>query len=275
MKQILVPIDFSPFSEWAFLSALAIAEKIGASITCINVVTSHLDWKNLSINEWVNHPEIMDREAEARENLDAFIRNRHRLPAIPVEAVVEVGIPYEMIVNAVRQREVDLVVIGAYGKGYQKGHFIGSNLQKVLRQAPCPVLAVKKVLDGPALESMVYASLFNEVSKSAFSQMLLFIKAMAASVNFLYVNLLDNPRDRSAVMSKMERYAGGEDGLIVRKDIYDHQEIEDGIIEYATNNGIGWIGIATNTRKTSGTYSIGVTETVIFKAAIPVLSVKF
>jgi nucleotide-binding universal stress UspA family protein len=47
MKRIIVPIDFSAYSENAFLSAVLIASKGNASITCVNVVASELDWKNL------------------------------------------------------------------------------------------------------------------------------------------------------------------------------------------------------------------------------------
>jgi len=273
MKRIIVPIDFSPYSEWAFLSAVAIAEKTDASITCVNVVTASLDWKNIAVKEWVNYPEIMDLEEEATEKLDAFVRE-HVNASVPMEAVVGVGIPYEVIIDIAHQHRADLIVIGAYGKGYEEGRFLGSNLQKVIRLASCPVLAVQKILDKSALEKMAYASFFNEASKSAFEKMLPLIREVGAAVDFLYIHQQDRPIDPSAVLARMENYAPVEEGLLVNKQIYDHEEAEKGIIDYAERNGIGWIGIASNTRKASSSYSIGVTETLIYRTDIPVLSVK-
>lgn len=273
MKRIIVPIDFSPYSEWAFLSAVAIAEKTDASITCVNVVTASLDWKNIAVKEWVNYPEIMDLEEEATEKLDAFVRE-HVNASVPMEAVVGVGIPYEVIIDIAHQHRADLIVIGAYGKGYEEGRFLGSNLQKVIRLASCPVLAVQKILDKSALGKMAYASFFNEASKSAFEKMLPLIREVGAAVDFLYIHQQDRPIDPSAVLARMENYAPVEEGLLVNKQIYDHGEAEKGIIDYAERNSIGWIGIASNTRKASSSYSIGVTETLIYRTDIPVLSVK-
>lgn len=273
MKRIIVPIDFSPYSEWAFLSAVNIAEKTDASITCVNVVTANVDWKNISVKDWVNFPEIIDLEEEATEKLNAFVAD-HASSSVPVEAVVGVGVPYDVIIDMATQHKADLIVIGAYGKGFQEGHFIGSNLQKVIRLAACPVLAVKKVLDKSAMEKMAFASFFNQVSKPAFNKMLPLIREVGWSVDFLFINLKDRTTEPEEIMMKMATYDPLEEGLVITKNIYDHQEAEQGIVDYAEQNGIGWIGIASNSRKTNSSYSIGVTETLIYRMDIPVLSVK-
>jgi nucleotide-binding universal stress UspA family protein len=273
MKRIIVPIDFSPYSEWAFLSAVNIAEKTDASITCVNVVTANVDWKNISVKDWVNFPEIMDLEEEATDKLNAFVRDK-AVPSVPVEAVVGVGIPYEVIIDIAHQHRADLIVIGAYGKGYQEGRFIGSNLQKVIRLASCPVLAVRKVLDKSAMEKVTFASLFNQVSKPAFNKMLPLIREVGRSVDFLYINLKNRPTAPEEIRAKMATFDPLEEGLVITKSILDHQEAEQGIIDYADQHGIGWIGIASNPRKTNSTYTIGVTETLIYRTDIPVLSVK-
>jgi nucleotide-binding universal stress UspA family protein len=273
MKRIIVPIDFSPYSEWAFLSAVNIAEKTDASITCVNVVTANVDWKNISVKDWVNFPEIIDLEEEANDKLNAFVKDK-AAATVPIEAVVGVGIPYDVITDIAHQHKADLIVIGAYGAGYQEGRFIGSNLQKVIRLASCPVLAVRKVLDPAVMEKMAFASLFNQASKPAFDKMLPLIREVGTSVDFLFINLKDRPTAPKEIRTKMATYDPLEEGRIITKNIHDHHEAEQGIIDYAKQNGIGWIGIASNTRKTSSGYSIGVTETLIYRTDIPVLSVK-
>lgn len=274
MKRIIVPIDFSSYSEHALLSALKIASKGNSSITCVNVIVSGLDWKNLPDREKSKHEEILDLEAEAKDKLKAFIMEQ-KSSGVPIEAVVQVGIPHEIIVDIADKQAADLIVIGAYGKGFQEGKFIGSNLQKVLRFANCPVLAVKKTMSGNDLRKMVFASHFNEESKPAFTRMLPLIRQLRCTVHFVYINIPEKFSNSPDAELKMQKYALGLEDIVIHKHIFNHTEAEKGIVEFAMKNNMGFIGIATNNRKTASGYLIGVTETVLYKSETPVLSVKF
>jgi nucleotide-binding universal stress UspA family protein len=274
MKRILVPIDFSLYAENAFLSAVAIAAISDARVTCVNVVNSKLDWKKLPTKERLKYQETIDLESEANEKLKAFVMD-HNITSVPIEIVVGVGTPSEVIIETANQQLTDLIVIGAYGRGHHEGRFIGSNLQRVIRWASCPVFAVKKAIKSEDLHQMAYASLFNEVSQPAFNKMRPLIKITGATVHFLFINVPSLYRDVEKAQKQMENYALGQEDLSIYKHVYDHAEAEKGIIAFCEENNMGWIGIASNTRKSSSSYQIGVTETVIFKTDIPVLSVKF
>jgi nucleotide-binding universal stress UspA family protein len=273
MKRIIVPIDFSSYSNNAFLSALKIAQKSNSSITLINVVSTELDWKNLSKEKKNQNQTILDMEAEAKDKLRAFIMD-HKLNTVPVEAVVEVGVPHQEIVTVANKHAANLIVIGAYGMGYTQEKFVGSNLQKVLRNADCPVLAVKKAMNGNDLRKMVFASKFNEDSRPAFMKMKPILKDFQTSVHFLYVSTPSDFINSGEAEMKMNTYAKGLEDLIIHKHVYSHNEAENGIVEFAKKNKIGFIGLASNNRKTKSTYQIGTTDTVLFKSDIPVLSVK-
>lgn len=210
MKRIIVPIDFSNYSENAFLSAMKIASKGNSSITCVNVVASTLNWSKLSSIEKSKYQEILDLEAESKDKLQAFILDR-KSPGIPVEGVVEVGIPNDEIIHLAEKQAADLIVIGAYGKGYIEGKFIGSTLQKVMKNASCPVLAVKKLLNGNDLRKMAFASLFNEESKPAFTRMKPLIKQLRCAVHFLFINTPDKFISSMESEHKMQKYAIGQE----------------------------------------------------------------
>ena len=49
---------------------------------------------------------------------------------------------------------------------------------------------------------------------------------------------------------------------------------ENGIVEFAKTRKIGFIGIASGNRKGMSTYQVGVTDTVLYKSDIAVLSIK-
>lgn len=274
MKRIIVPIDFSSYSDNAFLTALKIADKESSRIICVNVVNSGLDWKNLSEEKRKLHSNLLDAEAEAKDKLIAYVME-HKLGGVQVESVVEVGVPHEIILEVANKYKADLIVLGAYGKEHSNEKFVGSNLQKVIRNADCPVLAVKKAMNGNHLRKMAFASMFNEESKGAFLKMKPFIKAFQTSVHFLFINTPSAFVNSGEAQKKMDTYAKGLEDLVIHKQIYCHQEAEKGIIEFAENNKIGFIGIASSNRTGKTSYQIGVTDTVLYKTDIPVLSVKF
>jgi nucleotide-binding universal stress UspA family protein len=273
MKRIIVPIDFSSYSDFAFLSALKIAQKTNSSITCVNVVSTLLDWNNLSQEQKAKNTEILDLEAEAKDKLKAFIMD-HKLHGVPVEPLVEIGVPQNAILDIAQKHKADLIVIGAYGSGYQEGKFIGSTLQYTLRHADCPVMAVKKPLSGNDLRKMVFASMFNEESRPAFTRLKAVLKDFQTAVHFLYVNTPTRFVNSDIAESKMDAYAKGFEDLVIHKHVYCHTEPENGIIQFAKKRKIGFIGIASGNRKGTATYQIGVTDTVLYKSDIAVLSIK-
>ncbi|EOZ93723.1 UspA [Indibacter alkaliphilus LW1] len=273
MKRIIVPVDFSKYSENAFLTALKIADKTNSSITCVNAVPSHLDWKKLSQAKKAEHPNILDAEAEAKDKLKAFVLD-HKLGGVPVETYVEVGFPFQVILDVSTMHNADLIVIGAYGKEHTNEKFLGSNLQKVLRESDCPVLAVKNAMDGNALRKVAFASMFDEDSRPAFTKMKAVLKDFKTSVHFLYVNTPSEFANSADAQSKMDKYAKGFEDLVIHKHIYNHKETENGIVEFAESHKMGFIGIASSNRKGKNSYMVGVTDTVLFKSELPVLSVK-
>ncbi|WP_143961631.1 universal stress protein [Litoribacter populi] len=271
MKRILVPIDFSGYSENALLSAVKIAAKGDAHITCINVVNSPLDWGSLSDEQRNKHKELMELEAEAKEKLDTFVLE-HAISTNPVETFVDIGLPANKILENAKRLNADLIVMGAYGKGHTPDKFLGSNLQKVIRQSICPVLAVKSVLDSASLRKIAFASIFSADSKPAYIKLKPLINFLQASLNFVYINSPE--KDSENAMEAMERFLVGEHDLIIQKHIFNAPEVEKGILQFSEMNQIGIIAIASGNRKGARSYQIGVTDTVLFKSDIPVLSVN-
>ncbi|TVP49652.1 MAG: universal stress protein [Mongoliibacter sp.] len=273
MKRIIVPVDFSKYAENAFLTALKIADKTNSSITCINVVGSTLDWDKLTEKKKNENQNIIDAVAEAKDKLKAFVMD-HKLGGVPVETFVDVGFPYNVILDVAEKQKADLIVIGAYGKEHTKEKFLGSNLQKILRDADCPVLAVKNPMDGNALRKMAFASMFDEDSRPAFTRMKAVLKDFKTSVHFLYVNTPSDFTNSDDAQKKMDKYAKGFEDMVIHKHVYNHREAENGIVEFSENNKMGFIGIASTNRKGKNSYMVGVTDTVLFKSKLPVLSVK-
>jgi nucleotide-binding universal stress UspA family protein len=64
--------------------------------------------------------------------------------------VVE-GQAYREILNYAEKNAIDLICIGAHGAGFASRTLFGSNVDRVLRQAPCPVLVTRLLKPAIAL----------------------------------------------------------------------------------------------------------------------------
>ena len=64
---------------------------------------------------------------------------------IPGEIRMEMleGSPAEEIINVANVRKSDLIIMGSRGLGQLVGLILGSQVQKVVSHAPCPVLIVR------------------------------------------------------------------------------------------------------------------------------------
>lgn len=84
-----------------------------------------------------------DIENAAWRELGALITagDRHTLTVVPaVETHIGVA---NGITSYAREHSVDLIIVGTHGRGAVKQLLMGSVAERVVRTAPCPVLAVR------------------------------------------------------------------------------------------------------------------------------------
>lgn len=83
-------------------------------------------------------------EAERFRRARLFRRPVLRSLLCSVTHVVREGNkPYREIASYASEKDIDLICIGAHGKGFQFGPLFGSNADRLLRESPCPVLVVR------------------------------------------------------------------------------------------------------------------------------------
>lgn len=85
---------------------------------------------------------ISDREAQAQRILQSAQETVGNSPAKINTEMIE-GTIAEAILDIANTRKCDVVVMGSRGFGRIEGAVLGSNSQKVVSHAPCPVLIVR------------------------------------------------------------------------------------------------------------------------------------
>lgn len=152
--KLLVPVDGSNASYNAAKKAAEIAKKYGFSIKLITVIDdaprrsrSERHWRQfdgsiISGTRSINNEIIIDEiRRSASWLLDSYI-DEIDFGTVNVEKEVLFGEPYEKILEIAEKEKIDLIVMGKRGYSKIKRFFIGSVAQRVISEAPCPVLVI-------------------------------------------------------------------------------------------------------------------------------------
>lgn len=140
LHRVLVAHDFSGDSELALNYGLSLAQEYQAEVNLLHVLATEPSEPELA---WA---------AASSDNPYTFVT--HKLQqSIPKEAfvwcncvnAVRCGKASDEIVAYANEREIDLICIGASGSDWTLGKVFGSNVDRVLRQAPCPVLVARPI----------------------------------------------------------------------------------------------------------------------------------
>jgi nucleotide-binding universal stress UspA family protein len=139
LKRVLVAYDFSDYAEVALKYGLSIAQEHQAELHLLHILPPGA----------VSEPEIAWYPSKS----DSIYHNaaRRLKRAVPPEVylwsevttAVSEGQPYREILSYAERNEIDLISVGAHGAGFGMRALFGSNVDRVLRQAPCPVLVAR------------------------------------------------------------------------------------------------------------------------------------
>ena len=139
-KHILAPLDFSDPCLYGLAAALDLAKRFSAKLTVVHV-TRHMP-PGARVMMGVADEIKQDWENTARQWLADFVAE-HVPDDVPVQQVIAMGKPFQKVVELATERECDLIVISTHGYTGLAHVLIGSDAERIIQHAPCPVLVVR------------------------------------------------------------------------------------------------------------------------------------
>lgn len=135
--RILVPIDGSSHSKQALNEAIEIAKRNNAHLFVVFIREgSVFGSEDVMFSE--------DEEAEEEESTHILKQATNQIPdAIPAEVSCLHGNHKALIIQQTVDNEIDLIVMGATGKGIIERTLVGSTTTYVVNHASCNVLVAK------------------------------------------------------------------------------------------------------------------------------------
>ena len=143
-KRILCPIDFSPSALLALGFALDLARQADGRVTLLHAI-EWLPEEEPRTSAHFNVPEYRSYMVQdARERLRRLVAEESRT-WVEIDDAVVFGRAHREVLRAAEAKSVDLIVMGAQGRGGIGLALFGSTTQQVVRGAMCPVLTVRGV----------------------------------------------------------------------------------------------------------------------------------
>lgn len=142
-KNVVACVDFSESSHRVIEQAIRVAQQDGASLCLLHVSSSPWKGSNYvprpSPEEQHHHSESLSERMQVA--LQPFESEIH---ALQVKTnVVENAREADGIVQFIESSETDLVVVGTRGRTGIRAVLLGTVAERIVRESPCSVLAVK------------------------------------------------------------------------------------------------------------------------------------
>jgi nucleotide-binding universal stress UspA family protein len=133
---LLLATDGSELSEEAVRESISLAKTSGSKVTALTVVEFNPEFDALA-------PDFIEKmESEAVAYINS-IKERAEKEGVDCEALVERGIPYEVILNKAKEKHADMILMGSHGRTGIERLLMGSVTERVIGHAECDVLVAK------------------------------------------------------------------------------------------------------------------------------------
>jgi len=145
-EKILYCTDFSEDANYAFLSALDMAEKYQARLFILHVLHSPYKYMRSVVDEGSENQKESFISQDLLEKVKLKVEERYK-PRLGdfknYEIHVQGGVPFVEIVRFARANNVDFIVLGASGSSELDKTTFGSTAENVARRAHCTVMAIR------------------------------------------------------------------------------------------------------------------------------------
>ncbi|HLW19850.1 MAG TPA: universal stress protein [Cyclobacteriaceae bacterium] len=280
MQTILVPFDFSEEAEYAFQFAQQLATKTMGKLKLVHIVEtpttqSFSTMGEMNLDSAQLNQVYMVELVEKRKRQLQEIEEEHQNKPYGFKTRISFGNPYAGISSEITDIKADLVIMGSKGSSGLEELLIGSNTEKVVRHASCPVITVKRPTHADQIKKIIFASDFSEDNRTVIQHIKSLQELLGAELSLVKINtpsFFETTKDSRA---KIESFITTHGLSNTQAVIYNSTSEEEGIIEYAQEINADMIAMATHGRTGfMHLLSGSIAEDVVNHAKRPVWTMK-
>jgi len=190
MKTILCAVDYSTNAIAALKYADALSSKINSKLNVLHV------YDNLTLGSTVNDTHLLPKKELKKEKLfklKNFCRqhlgNKTDPKNIEIEVVENVSVVEGINIQA-KKTKASLIFTGMKGKGKLKSFFMGSTTKELISNAPCPVFSIPEKYVLKNLNTIVYATAFEQQDIYAVAKLSEIASVFDATIKVIHISPL-------------------------------------------------------------------------------------
>ena len=276
MKKIIIPIDFSEYSEHALKAAALLSKKIDVEIYALHMLD--LQEFNLSHSLDYSQEQGVFFLKLAEKKLQKFLQ-KDFLKEVKVVPLIKRYKVFSEVNAIAKEINADLIIMGSHGASGLKEFFTGSNTEKVIRYADIPVLILKNELKNLDFADIVIATDFSDETILAYKGILTFLDFLGARKHLLFVNL---PNEKFKTTPEMDTLANnflmsaeGNADRLINANFVCARTVEEGILSFSDAVGADLIALITHGRKgLAHVFSGSISEDISNHSALPIITFK-
>lgn len=284
MKKILVPVDFSDYTNYVTQYAIGIAQKISGEVILYH---AYLDptlgapvpaYDFGTYNDTYTHI-IDDTEKLEIEKLEAIYKkykkelDQKKIDNIKLRFTIESGFPEEQILTYSLEEQTDLIAIGTRGNGGLMRDLFGSVTEKIVENANIPVLVVPEKSEFNGIKNVLYATDYKDSDLQAIEKLADIFSAFDININCVHVCFGTKEQKDLREMVKLKQKLRSEfKGSNIRCSIVESDGVLHGFEEFLSKQKIDIIALTTHKRNIFTKYlNPSFTRKFIFQSKLPLL----
>lgn len=276
MKTILVPTDFSEQANFALDLARQLAIKHRMELKLFHVVeqgtTPYMTAVSGGMHNQMDNVYVLRLIEKVKAQFQVMISELQKVK-VPASYQIRIGNPYKKISSYIKNEACELIIMGTHGTSGMDDLLVGSNTEKVVRYAHCPVITLKDPVRLNDIRSMVFAAGRFDQSDQLFQNLFRIQQLFGAKTHLVTINTPGNFfSDRDGRSSLLE-FAEKNQLKDYTVNIYSDLTEEEGIKHFAEDQQADLIVMATHGRTGVGHLLAGsLTEQVVNHSALPVVT---
>lgn len=247
MKKILIPIDFSDLSRYAYELGKQLQAVLDAELHFIHVINLPSHILTNKEGELFDDDEMDVRPfREARQQAEAKLAQWISGDRKMVYKVLY-GHINDSLLSYAKSIKADMVLMGTHGAFGMKEFFTGSHAEYLAMHADMPILSLKGNL-SKGIERMLLAADFTATVPANIDLLLALRQALKAQIYLLQIQLKGKKRSEVDIQTRMSAFAEKHGLEEVSYAIFPADDLEEGIVRFAANNNIDLIAIGSMQR---------------------------
>jgi nucleotide-binding universal stress UspA family protein len=244
-----VPCDFSKPAINAFRFALDVASKSNGTVHLVNVIELPVLHDSLLMPVLSFEEQLLSDLQEKVEGEFKKLKNKYAKEGVKVVFHVGHGAISRILLDYATQQAIELIVMGSHGAGGLRELLIGSNAEKIVRNAAIPVMVIKEQFSG-SIKNIIFP---NTLETENQEDLAMKVKALqhffGATLHIVWINTPTHFASDTITNKRLKAFAQ----RFMLKDftinVFNHNNEEEGIMNFTQMINGDMIAMGTHGRK--------------------------